>query len=88
MFDHPIDEWSEIWLSLDLGPANSTGTYILTVLGCILMVTSLIGFVMMESRKIDVQTSRLRDRYDAHRSETPFTHEAPFPLEAPFTEED
>ena len=52
------------------------------------MVASLIGFVMMESRKIDAQTARLRHRYDAAVSETPFTHEAPFPLEAPFSEED
>lgn len=74
MFDaFPFDEWSEdiaeFWT---FGPANSTGTYILTVLGCILMVASLIGFVMMESRKIDNQTARLRARYDAHVSETPF----------------
>ena len=42
------------------GGANSTGTYILTVLGCILMVASLIGWVWLEKTKLDRQAAALR----------------------------
>jgi hypothetical protein len=42
------------------GGANSTGTYILTVLGCILMVASLIGWVLLEKSKLERQASMLR----------------------------
>ena len=42
------------------GGANSTGTYILTVLGCILMVASLIGWVLLEKSKLDRQAASLR----------------------------
>ena len=42
------------------GGANSTGTYILTVLGCILMVASLIGFVWLEKQKLNRQAELLR----------------------------
>jgi hypothetical protein len=62
MFDtFPYDEWSEdiagFWT---WGPGNSTGTYILTVLGIILMVVSIIGWVMLEQAKLDAQVARLR----------------------------
>ena len=57
----PFDEWSEdiaeFWT---WGGANSTGTYILTVLGVIFMVVSLVGFVAMEKKKLDNQAARLR----------------------------
>lgn len=42
------------------GGANSTGTYVLTVLGCILMVAALIGFVWLEKQKLDRQSALLR----------------------------
>ena len=43
----PFDEWTEdIAAYWTFGPENSTGTYVMTVLGIILMVASLIGFVM------------------------------------------
>lgn len=42
------------------GGANSTGTYILTVLGCILMVAALVGFVWLEKQKLDRQAALLR----------------------------
>jgi hypothetical protein len=42
------------------GGANSTGTYILTVLGCILMVASVIGFFMLEKQKLEAQAAALR----------------------------
>lgn len=57
----PYDEWgpdvTDFWT---WGGANSTGTYILTVLGCILMVGALIGFVWLEKRKLEHQAASLR----------------------------
>ena len=62
MFDtFPYDEWGEdiagFWT---WGPGNSTGTYILTVLGIILMVSSIIGWVWLENTKLQAQALRLR----------------------------
>ena len=62
MFDSfPFDEWSEdiadFWA---WGGANSTGTYIMTVLGIILMVGALYGFVLLEKGKLDRQAAMLR----------------------------
>lgn len=57
----PFDEWTEdIAAYWTFGPENSTGTYVMTVLGIILMVASLIGFVMLERRKLDAQAELLR----------------------------
>ena len=62
MFDaFPYDEWSETVTDFwTFGGANSTGTYIMTALGCILMVGSLIGWVVMENRKLQHQAAMLR----------------------------
>jgi hypothetical protein len=62
MFDSfPYDEWSETVTDFwTFGGANSTGTYILTVLGCILMVASIIGFFVLEKRKLEAQAAALR----------------------------
>jgi hypothetical protein len=62
MFDaFPYDEWSEdiagFWT---FGPEGSTGTYILTVLGIAVMLIALIGFVMLENRKLAHQQATLR----------------------------
>jgi hypothetical protein len=62
MFDaFPYDAWSEeiaeFWT---YGPANSTGTYIMTALGILLMVASLFGFIHQESRRLSDQAERLR----------------------------
>ena len=62
MFDSfPFDEWSEdiadFWT---FGGANSTGTYIMTVLGIILMVGALYGFVVLERGKLERQAAALR----------------------------
>ena len=62
MFDaFPYDEWSEdiagFWT---FGPESSTGTYILTVLGIAVMLIALIGFVMLENRKLARQQAVLR----------------------------
>ena len=57
----PFDEWSEevadFWT---FGPGNSTGTYILTVLGIILMLAAIVGFVVLEHRKLSAQAEALR----------------------------
>ena len=57
----PFSGWSDkiggFWT---FGPGSSTGTYVLTVLGIILMVGSLIGWVMLEDRKLRAQAELLR----------------------------
>lgn len=57
----PFDEWTEdiagYWT---FGPGNSTGTYVLTVLGIAVMVLSIIGWVVLEKRKLDAQAALLR----------------------------
>jgi hypothetical protein len=57
----PFDEWAEdiagFWT---FGPGNSTGTYILTVLGIIVMVSALIGWVWLENKKLSAQAALLR----------------------------
>jgi hypothetical protein len=62
MFDaFPFDEWSEeITTFWTFGVENDTGTYILTILGVLLMIGSLVQFVRMESKKLDTQTAALR----------------------------
>jgi hypothetical protein len=57
----PYDEWSEdITAFWTFGPQNSTGTYILTVLGIILMVAALIYWVWLENKKLTAQADLLR----------------------------
>ena len=57
----PFDEWTEdIAAYWTFGPENSTGTYIMTALGIILMLVSLIWFVVLERRKLDAQAQLLR----------------------------
>jgi hypothetical protein len=69
MFDSfPYDSWldAEGNVNQELGDFwtwgghDSAGTYILTVLGCILMVASLIGWVWLEKVKLDTQAAALR----------------------------
>ena len=42
------------------GPGNSTGTYILTILGVVAMLASLVGWVWLENRKLAAQAALLR----------------------------
>jgi hypothetical protein len=57
----PFEEWSEeIGAFWTFGPGNSTGTYVLTVLGIIAMVAALIGFYVLENRKLAAQAAALR----------------------------
>ena len=62
MFDaFPYDEWSDAVTDFwTFGGANSTGTYILTVLGVILMVASIAGWMWLEHNKIQAQATLLR----------------------------
>jgi hypothetical protein len=57
----PFDEWSEdiaeFWT---WGGAGSTGTWILTALGFIVMLISFVGFVRMENGKLAHQAETLR----------------------------
>ena len=62
MFDaFPFDEWgediAEFWT---FGGEGSTGTWIMTVLGFSVMVIALIGFVVLEKRKLARQAAMLR----------------------------
>ena len=57
----PFDEFNENVTSYwTFGPEDSTGTYILTALGVILMVVALIGWVWLENRKLWAQAELLR----------------------------
>jgi hypothetical protein len=56
-FDEFSDKVSSFWT---FGPENSTGTYVLTALGCILMVAALVGWVWLENRKLTAQAALLR----------------------------
>ncbi|HEU4451196.1 MAG TPA: hypothetical protein VFR63_14615 [Gaiellaceae bacterium] len=57
----PFDEWSEdiagFWT---FGPGNSTGTYIMTALGIIVMVGAWIAWFWVEHRKLTRQAEHLR----------------------------
>jgi hypothetical protein len=62
MFDaFPYDEWSDqITTFWTFGVEGDTGTIVLTILGVLLMIGALIGFVMMESGKLERQAAMLR----------------------------
>jgi hypothetical protein len=57
----PFDKWGEnvgaFWTFWSEG---KTGTYVLTVLGCILMVAALVYWVWLENRKLQAQAGLLR----------------------------
>ena len=62
MFDaFPYDEWSEdiagFWT---FGPGSSTGTYIMTALGIIVMFIAFIWFFVLENRKLAHQQATLQ----------------------------
>jgi predicted negative regulator of RcsB-dependent stress response len=69
MFDSfPYESWLDAEGNLNqeitdfwtYGGHDSAGTYILTVLGIILMVVALIGWVWMEKQKLERQAAALR----------------------------
>jgi hypothetical protein len=62
MFDaFPFDEWgediAEFWT---FGGEGSTGTWIMTALGVAAMLIALVGFVILERRKLERQAALLR----------------------------
>jgi hypothetical protein len=62
MFDaFPYSEWSEdiadFWT---FGGHNSTGTWILTVLGFAVMLVAFWGFVILENKKLTHQANTLK----------------------------
>lgn len=75
MFDaFPFDEWSEeITTFWTFGTEGDTGTIILTILGVLLMIGSLIQFVRLENRKLDAQTAALRQALAASDTMTTTT---------------
>ncbi len=57
----PFDSWEDATSTFwTFGPENSTGTYVLTALGVILMVGALIYWVWLENRKLTAQAELLR----------------------------
>jgi hypothetical protein len=62
MFDSfPYDRWSDTVTDFwTWGGHNSTGTYVLTVLGCVLVVSALIGWVWRERRMLEREAAALR----------------------------
>ena len=63
MFDaFPHDKWDEtITTFWTFGTEGDTGTIILTILGVILMIVSLIWWVRLEAGKLDRQAATLRE---------------------------
>jgi hypothetical protein len=62
MFDaFPYDEWSEdiagFWT---FGPGSSTGTYVMTALGIIVMFIAFVWFFVLENRKLAHQQATLQ----------------------------
>jgi hypothetical protein len=62
MFDaFPFETWEDVTAEFwTFGGAESTGTWILTVLGVAAMLIALIGFVWLEKRKLEHQAALLR----------------------------
>ena len=62
MFDaFPYDEWDEtITTFWTYGVEGDIGTIILTILGVLLMIVSLVWFVRLEAGKLDRQAAGLR----------------------------
>jgi hypothetical protein len=76
----PYDEWSETVTDFwTFGGANSTGTYIMTALGVILMVASIVGWVWMENTKLQRQAAMLRASGAFDQQPAPPTPPAPAP---------
>jgi hypothetical protein len=71
MFDTaPFDEWNDtITTFWTFGPG--AGTYVLTVLGILLMVAALIAWVWLEDKKLSGQVDRLRTAGGAGGTRTP-----------------
>jgi len=57
----PFDEWSEdIGAFWTFWSESDVGTFVLTALGMLLMVASLIGWMWLEHKKLTAQAAHLR----------------------------
>jgi hypothetical protein len=57
----PYESWDEVATTFwTFGPEDSTGTYVLTVLGIIFMVAALVYWVWLEEKKLTAQAALLR----------------------------
>jgi hypothetical protein len=57
----PYDQWSDTVTDFwTWGGHNSGGTYILTALGCMLALTSLIAWVWLDKQKLEREAAELR----------------------------
>jgi hypothetical protein len=57
----PFQEWSDdVGAFWTFWSEDKTGTYVLTVLGIIVMVAAIIGWVWLEHRKLSAQAALLR----------------------------
>lgn len=57
----PFEKWSEdITTFWTFGNEGSTGTWFLTVIGMIITAASLVGYVLLEKKKLDEQAAKLR----------------------------
>jgi hypothetical protein len=57
----PFEEWGEdVAAFWTFWSEDKTGTYVLTALGVIVMIVSLIGWVWLENRKLTAQAALLR----------------------------
>jgi hypothetical protein len=57
----PYESWDEVATTFwTFGPEDSTGTYVLTVLGIIFMVAALVYWVWLEEKKLAAQAALLR----------------------------
>ena len=57
----PIEEWGEqVSVFWTFGPDGSVGTWILTILGVIVMVAAWVGWVWLENQKLTRQAEALR----------------------------
>jgi TM2 domain-containing membrane protein YozV len=72
----PFDKWGEnITVFWTFG--DGTPTYILTVLGIILMIVSLIAWMWLEEKKLTQQVSRLKAAGGAGGTLTPSPYQVP-----------
>ncbi|HEY7197315.1 MAG TPA: hypothetical protein VH306_09010 [Gaiellaceae bacterium] len=83
----PFDKWGDsISAFWTFGPENSTGTYILTVLGIIVMVVALIWWVTLEDSKLRAQAELLRSAGGLPFPAGPGTGPAQPPMAGPSTD--
>ncbi|HXF96996.1 MAG TPA: hypothetical protein VNJ46_00095 [Gaiellaceae bacterium] len=62
------EDMSAFWT---FGGEGSAGTWILTILGFVVMLTAFWGFVILENRKLTRQAARLRELGALERPERP-----------------